>query len=65
MAKSVKFKSNSEGPIRLVVSATGGIFNLEPGEEIEVEDPREIEALSANSDVSEVKAARKSNKGSK
>jgi hypothetical protein len=55
--KTKKFESNADGPITVSLGQGHGIVRFMPGEvrTYETDDPVEIEALAANSDVSEVK----------
>jgi hypothetical protein len=56
MAKTKKFQSKHEGPISVSVQGREPI-RFEPGKvrTYETDDPTEIEALSANPDLEEVK----------
>lgn len=55
--KVVKFESNAEGPITIHVYGRSPI-QFEPGKvrTYETDDPREVAALRANSDVKEAKS---------
>lgn len=53
-AKVKRFKSNADG--RVTISVTNGVvFVIEPGEEVEADDPVVIAALEANPTTEEVK----------
>ena len=52
--KSVKFESNAPGPVTVHVYGHPKI-ELDPGKSFETDDPRLVEALKSNSDLSVVK----------
>lgn len=63
-SKSKTFQSDHDGPIAVAVPGTASSINFEPGDTYETDDPAEIESLSANTDVSEVKGGSKKNERS-